>query len=220
MRNRWFTGVVFAAGLATASWFVSTQQAHAADASISSISPSTLKSILQEWGATEITEGTDESMVIDDQLTLSIKVVSFKHNGLVHAGRTFCDPNGSCVGLRLTCAFEDGGASLATLNTYNANYRAGKAYKAPHSQVSQVNVSERYIILDHGVARANILVQLQVYASYTQYLLEHMKKATVAAVPNGTAAPVAYKAPVAVGPLMHAAAANQAVETHLINRVQ
>jgi len=219
MRNRWFTAVIFAAGLAAAPWFLAAPQAQAAEASISSMSVSTLRSILEEWGATDITEGNDESMVINDQVTLTIKVMAFKHNGLVHYARTFCHPAGGCVGLRVTCAFEDGGASLATLNGYNANYRAGKAFQAPHSQVARVNVSERYIILDYGVARANILVQLNVYANYTQYLLEHIKNATIAAAPGGTTTPVALKRPVPADAAMHAAAANQAFEPHLINKV-
>jgi len=215
MRNLWFTRVVFAVGLATASWFLTAPQGQAAETSISSMSVETLNSILQEWGATDITQGADESMTITDQLKLTIKVATFKHNGLIYAARTYCHPEGGCVGVRVTCAFEDSGTALATLNSYNANFRAGKAFQTPKAVVS-----ERYIILDHGVARENVVVQLAVYAAYTSYLIDYMKTATIAALPTGGAAPVSFKPPAGREVAIHAAAAGEAFKPQPVNRVR
>jgi hypothetical protein len=214
--------MVFAAGLAAA--LLTAPQAGAAEI-LEGVTVATATSILQEWGATEITEGESTQMKINEQITLTVKRLAFKRSNVVMVAQLYCnnaDPTGNCVGVKVTCAFEDSGTPLATLNSYNMGYRAGKAFQASN-QAPKVYVSERYMILDNGVARANILTQLNVFLYATGALLEHIKTSgTVASAPvpaGGQMRPLAFIPHAAVGAVVHSAAASEA-DPLVVNHVK
>jgi hypothetical protein len=199
MRNLWFTGVAFAAGLSAASWFVATPQSHAAEAMVDRLTVASLTGILKEWGATDVAEGASETLKPSDTVTLTIRNVTFKHNGLTYLGTLFCnDATAGCVGLRVTCAF-DGTPPLAKVNSFNTGYRSGKAYEE-----EQLLISERYMIIDHGVARANIITQLDVFEYATNTLLQHINSGDVtASAPIGNAVPDVLKVAAALDGSVH-----------------
>lgn len=176
MRTMGLACVALAAGLAGAWTLAAPQQSRAAAVTspiLTEVTVDDLKSILTEWGATEVSnvenrpiKGTDGAVVI------TIRYLTFKHSGLVYAVRMYCPgENPGCLGIQLTVAFEKGTTTQTILNSYNENYRAGKAYLE-----SDVYVSERYIIVDNGVARGNIMTQFVVHEAVTANLLKYIKE--------------------------------------------
>jgi hypothetical protein len=206
MRN--FTSLAISAVLAAA--LLTAPAARAADV-LTGLNTATATSILQEWGATEITEHPSVISKVNEQVTMKLRYFTFKRANLTYVATLACntaDPTGNCVGLRVSCSFE-GAAPLATLNSYNSRFPAGKAY-----QETKVYTSERYMIFDNGVTRENVLAQLNVFASLTSLMLQHIKSgATIASAPatpgGGQAASTAPMA--ADAALMHIAASEAAM---------
>lgn len=189
MRTIGLACAAFAVGLAGA-WVVAAPQSRAATETIlTEVTVEDLKGLLTEWGATEISAAQAQQMKgADGAVTVTIRRLTFRHSGLVYAAHMYCPgESAGCLGIQLTVAFENTNTPVSVLNGYNEIYRAGKAYRD-----TQVYVSERYIIVDHGVARANIMTQFVVHEGMTANLVRYIKEnGIVAQAPGGTAAPVA-----------------------------
>lgn len=193
MRNRWSLGFLVAIGLiGLGSTAIS---ARAADSPlITDFSVATAKGVLQEWGATAITEDKPDTLKINDRMSLTLRPIRFTFGGVNFLSFIYCLPTGGCSGYQVICAFQDNAAQTATLNEYNAQHRAGKGY-ADQGGV----VSEKYIIFDHGITRANVITQLNVYVLYTNYMLDFLKKkgvvASAPAVPEDAGLPAGFTSP-------------------------
>lgn len=209
MRTIGLACVAVAAGLAGAWTLTTPQQTRAATVAspiMTEVSADDFKSILTEWGATDIS--AVESRPIkgqDGAVAITVRAMTFKHSGLGYAVLMYCLGEGpGCLGIQVMAAFDKGTTTQSVLNGYNANFRAGKAYLE-----SEFYVSERYIIVDHGVARANILTQLVVHESVTANLLNYIKENGIIAkapVP-GAPVPVALPHHLAQGSTIHMMAA-------------
>lgn len=190
MRTIGLACVAIAVGLAGA-WTLAAPQSKAAatDTILTQVTVDDLKGILTEWGATEISAAEARTVKgADGAVTLTIRVLTFRHSGLLYAARMYCvGESTGCLGIQLTVAFENAGTPLTVLNGFNGSFRAGKAY-----QETQVYVSERYIIVDHGVARANIMTQFVVHEAVTANMLKYIKdNGVIAQVPGARPIPVA-----------------------------
>jgi hypothetical protein len=205
MRTIGLACVAVAAGLAAAWTITAPEQSRAATVAspiLTEVTADDLKSILTEWGASDFTPV--ESRPIkgqDGAVAITIRRLTFKHSGLGYEVRMYCLGEGAgCLGIQVMVAFEKGSVTQSVLNSYNANFRAGKAYLE-----EQALVSERYIIVDHGIARANILTQLVVHESVSANMLNYIKEnGVIASAPTpGAPVPVALPLHLAKGSTVH-----------------
>lgn len=187
MRNGWIAMFVLAAGVAAGTSYSLSQQSYAADTTIKQFTVATANSVLQQWGGTDFEDPATSTQKVNDDLTITYKDYNFRRNGLIYHATLFCSDKDGCTGLRITCAFDKSPGSQ-TLNAFNATYRAGKAY-----EINKVVVSERYLIVDGGVSRANLAMQLSVFDYATTELLQFGKGEVVASVPSSSSAMLASR---------------------------
>lgn len=177
----WLAGAIAAVGIAAAAYVAPATLA--ADAQvIDRMTPANVTGILQEWGATNIKSGETEPVKWADGTSRPLKYLTFEHSGVTYVAYFHaCDESG-CRGLQVALGFEGVPPALSVFNDFNRGAPAGKAYTEEKGYVS-----ERYIIVDDGVSRGNILMQFKVLEGITGRMLQFMKdRSVVAALPDSS----------------------------------
>jgi hypothetical protein len=217
MRTIGLVCVAFVVGLAGA-WTLATPQSKAATETIlTQVTTDDLQSILTEWGATEISAPTAYPIKgSGGEVAITIRYLTFKHNGIIYAARLYCPGEGAgCLCIQLTASFEAPNTALSVVNNYNGKFRAGKAV-----QDAKGYVSERYIIVDNGVARGNIMTQLVVHEGVTANLMQFIKEnGIVAQAPAGRPIPVTLQHIAAQGTTLHTLTAEDVQAMPMNNRI-
>jgi hypothetical protein len=124
--------------------------------------------ILKEWGATDIKAQKTEQAAWSGGKKRAIDYLVFdRTNAKYVAILTACDDAGGCLGMDVRGYIPSKGPSTAIANDYNRRSAAAKVY------VDEAGyVSERYLIIDRGVQRSNILSQLDVLERVTTSILK------------------------------------------------